>query len=423
MQNKQKNGDENKKKTGDSKSKVEAKIANTKTKKKPIKNSERANKQEKTKSIFSRVGFWVALAGIAIVIVAINLLWIEVVSPDQATSSIQLRQEARQGTPSNFNLVFDKNVSFSKGEVVWIVDGVEQKRGSATQKSSFELEHTFDGVGKHVVRGEVEGFANLTVEKEIDVKKPLLVLQVKEEQRVYGQENPVPSYTISGFIDSDNEETVKLPQLQFDAEQNASVGEYGVKQIEHAKYDVVAKGGKLKISPKPVDIGVKNAVKTYDGTTSLSDATFFIKEVVGGDEVFVKISSASYDDKSVGKDKKVKISEGMLYGKDAKNYCLSHGEVTGGEIIAKKITVSGLKPADKIFDGSTSVTFENIGKFEGVAKDDEVEIGRIVARFDSPVAGKQKRVVIDDILLEGKDAKNYIAEIPQNLVANINDKK
>ena len=377
-------------------------------------------RQSFLKTVFTSVAFWTFLLLVFFVVLGFNIFGTKT-DPQEASSAIQTTQEIRYGNQGTILLSLDKKVSFEQGEVVWVVDGIEVQRGSVKNNKSFELKHTFDSVGVHKVRAEVDGYPNLTCEADLQVKKPLLVIDVQDDTKIYGQENPVPKYTISGFVDKDSMQSLKIATPQFDATKESCVGEYAIKQIEHEKYDVVAKGGKLVVQKKTLQLKSNSGTKIYDGNTKVTDLTFDVSGKIGDDDVFVNVQEANYIDKNVGKNKNITIKKATLEGADAKNYCLPKDATASGQIIAKNISLQSLGVADKYYDGGTSVTFDSLGRFDGIVAGDEVGIGQIVARFETPTAGKQKRVVVDKILLVGKDAKNYVVDLPQDLCADIKE--
>ena len=370
------------------------------------------------KKVFTSVAFWSILLVVGFAMIGFGLFE-NTAQPAQAKSTLKQAGEIRYGTSGEITLQLDKKVSFDGGEVVWYVDGIEAKRCSATQGKSFVFKHSFDSVGTHKVRAEVPGYPNLTCETDVVVKKPLLVIEVHDDTKIYGQQNPVAKYSVSGFVDNDTMQSLKLATPQFNATNESPVGEYGIKPISHEKYDVMAKGGKLVVQKKLLSLKSNNGTKIYDGTTKVDDLQFTVNGTVGNDEVFVDVQSANYVDKNVGKNKGIKITKATLLGQDAKNYYLPKEVVTSGQIISKNVTLQQIEVADKFFDGGTAVTFDNLGRFEGVVSGDDVGISQIVARFETATVGKQKRVIVDKILLSGNDAKNYTIELPQNLTAQI----
>ncbi len=387
---------------------------------KQVVQSEVATQQRQSflKTVFSSVAFWTFLLLVFVLVLGF-VFWGKGTSPQNAKSTIQSQQEIRYGNEGRLVLELDKKVAFDKGDVVWVVDGVEVKRGSAKQNKSFFLHYLSGSLGNHKVRAEVDGYPNLTCETDVHVKKPLLVIDVQNATKIYGQENPVAKYNVNGFVDNDSMDTLKLQPPQFDATKESCAGEYGIKPLSHEKYDVVAKGGKLVVEKKLLSVSAGSGTKIYDGNTKVTELTFDVSGKIGDDEVYVDVQDAHYVDKNVGKNKGIKIKKATLKGADAKNYILPKDPVASGQIIAKNIRLQQVEPADKYYDGGNAVTFDNLGTFDGVVTGDEVGVGQIVARFENPSAGEQKRVFVDKIVLTGKDAKNYIAELPQNLTAQI----
>ena len=247
-----------------------------------------AKKQSLAKRVVSSVALWSFLLVVGFAMIGFGLFG-KTENPTHAKSFLKQTEEIRYGTSGELSLKLDRNVAFDRGEVVWYVDGVEAKRGSATQNKSFVLKHSFDSVGNHKIRAEIAGYPNLTCETDVVVKKPLLVIDVQDETKIYGQQNPVAKYSISGFVDNDTTQSLRLEVPQFNATNESPVGEYGIKPISHEKYDVVAKGGKLSVQKKMLSIKSNNGSKIYDGTTKVCDMQFFVNGVVGDDEVYVDV--------------------------------------------------------------------------------------------------------------------------------------
>ena len=105
------------------------------------------------KRVFSSMAFWTFLLVIGFAMIGFGLFG-KTAQPAQAKSSLQQTDEIRYGTSGEVALQLDKKVSFDGGEVVWYVDGIEAKRGSATQSKSFVLKHSFDRVHLQVLFSE-----------------------------------------------------------------------------------------------------------------------------------------------------------------------------------------------------------------------------------------------------------------------------
>ena len=172
MQNKDKKTSASAKKQTDKNAKT---TKSTKTDKKQVVTHNQGDVAVKNRSFFktvvTSVAFWTFLLIVALLLVGANFFG-KTYTPDQATSSMQVQQNIRYGSKGKIVLELDKPVAFGEGEVVWTVDGVQAKKGSARQTGSFVLDHSFDSVGTHKVRAEVVGYPNLTCETNVQVCRP-----------------------------------------------------------------------------------------------------------------------------------------------------------------------------------------------------------------------------------------------------------
>lgn len=380
-------------------------------------------RQSGARSTITSVVFWTVIFAAILLLIGFNVFNTRPVSPDMAKADIAAESQVRYGDESKLSFGFDKPVDFGGDkDVVWTVDGVEVQRGSTAQKGSMVLRHKFKSVGKHRVEAKVEGCDNLVAQSEVEVLKPCLTVSVGDCQKTYGDENPSPVYEISGFADNDTVNTLDLKvKVSFDADKTSPVGEYEAKcDASHPKYDIVVKGGRLKVLPRRLTVKASAADKIYDGNNNVPYPEFSVGNLAEGDSVGVSCKSASYDDKTVGKNKRITVQGMTITGKAAGNYALPDNIVLTGEIKPKNITLEGAEVSDKYYDGLTSATFRTAGHFNGVADGDEVGIGEISARFETAAVGKQKRVVVERVLLSGKDAGNYVLQLPDNLTASIN---
>lgn len=372
------------------------------------------------KTIFGSVFFWTAIFAVVLLLLAFNVFGTLSVSPDMAKADMTTEQQVRYGAQSKLTLNFDKPVNFEEeANVIWSVDGVEVQRGTTKQSNSLTLKHSFSSVGKHEVKAQVEGFDNLVVQKQIEVLKPMLTVKVNDCKKVYGDENPIPQYEVSGFVDGDTVESTNFQyNPQFDATINSAVGEYNVKTLpNHAKYDVQVMGGKLTVLPKTLTVTAQKASKIYDGTKDFC-GNFALCGIINGDDVAIQYKSAQYADKNAGANKQISFDGATLAGKDAKNYRLAAGNVIG-EILPKTVVMKDFAISDKYYDGNTSATFGIVGTFDGVNEGDEVIVNELVARFETPDVGENKPVVIERCILGGKDAQNYVVKNQETLTAKI----
>ena len=93
-----------------------------------------------------------------------------------------------------------------------------------------------------------------------------------------------------------------------------------------------------------------------------------------------------------------------------------------GNITPIKLTLEGLVAMDKVYDGTTYVTFNNGGELKGVIQGDLVSVGVINASFVDANKGENKRVIVKSVSLVGADSANYQVEATE-VYATIYGKK
>jgi hypothetical protein len=89
------------------------------------------------------------------------------------------------------------------------------------------------------------------------------------------------------------------------------------------------------------------------------------------------------------------------------------------DITAKALTVTGLTPVSRPYDGTTNATFGGTAALSGVISPDVVTLGGTpVASFATKTVGTGKTVTVNGYTLGGADAGNY-SVTPPTLTANI----
>ncbi len=181
--------------------------------------------------------------------------------------------------------------------------------------------------------------------------------------------------------------------------------------LDAANYQITGTAGvTVTIAPKPVVLlGVRALDRAYDGSTAvaISATGGSIDGAVAGDDLQLPGSGVSgrMADKNVGTDKLVQVTGLTLAGSDAGNYI-----VTGGGDLRVNITprllAATVTAADKVYDGNTAATIALSG--EGLVAGDRVALGSGAASFDSKDAGRGKTVTVQDLVLSGDDAGNYL---------------
>ena len=160
----------------------------------------------------------------------------------------------------------------------------------------------------------------------------------------------------------------------------------------------------------------------YDGTESVKAEGLSVLGALEKDHVGVN-SILKYCDKNAGNNKKVIIVDCVLTGVDSKNYFVDFSETEFfGSISPLTLTLLDVLPNDKVYDGTTSVTFLNGGKLNGVLPCDKVSIGFLNACFSDAKKGNDKIVFIKGVTLVGADSANYVVA-PSVSYASIFGKK
>jgi trimeric autotransporter adhesin len=121
------------------------------------------------------------------------------------------------------------------------------------------------------------------------------------------------------------------------------------------------------ITRKPVTIsGITAEDKIYDGNvtarTVVSDLNAaYLTETIGiipRDDFKVSSVTGTFDNKNVGSNKTVTLSNPVYAGVDVKNYAITNQSSTKASISRKPITIRGIAANDKVYDASTSATVD-----------------------------------------------------------------
>jgi len=207
-------------------------------------------------------------------------------------------------------------------------------------------------------------------------------------------------------------------------------GEYDVvATIVEPGYPNLEAEGTLTINPKPLNVaGVTASDKRYDGTTDavIDTSAAALVGVVAPDIVDLDASAATgaFEDKNFGLTKNVLVTGFSLTGDDVANYVLADPAMDPAptaRITRRLISVSGLAPVDRFYDGSVNVDLEGepVGTLYGepetpafVEGDDIAFEGTRTGTMADKIAGSGKTVTPDAPLagaegLTGADADNY----------------
>lgn len=159
--------------------------------------------------------------------------------------------------------------------------------------------------------------------------------------------------------------------------------------------------------------------KDYDGTTDVAQAVIdaiknqiAMSGVTSGDDVNFTCDIA-YSSKDAGT-VTIEISNIVLTGAQADNYKLGTTSLSVGATINKiQLTVSGTTAEDKVYDGNANAD-ATPGTLAGVLAGEEVTLDISSATFNSKNVNEANKVAVV-YELSGKDAKNYLAPLSEDI--------
>ncbi|MDO9075245.1 MAG: YDG domain-containing protein [Rubrivivax sp.] len=161
------------------------------------------------------------------------------------------------------------------------------------------------------------------------------------------------------------------------------------------------------ITPATLTMGAIGIDRVYDATTGAS--VTLTGNPLGSDDLTLSYGSAAFTDKNVGSAKLVNVGGIALGGVDALNYAVDWTATTTASITPAVISqVTGIRAADKMYDGGTDATLATASLgFVGLLGSDSLTATAVSAVFADKNAGVAKSVTISGIALGGADAGNY----------------
>jgi hypothetical protein len=195
------------------------------------------------------------------------------------------------------------------------------------------------------------------------------------------------------------------------------VGEYKVYAVlSKPNYNDQVVEADLIINPKPLNVTVRGEIsKVYNanGVVALNDNNFALEGIVDGDNVLLNIPSAGQlNNKNVGENKPVTITNLKLSGTDSQNYVLSAASLTAniGKVIPKNLEASLKGNVTKIFDGTTkAVLSDDNFDLNGILENEKVILNNLsLGEYDTKDVGENKTITVVNLTISGDDALNYI---------------
>ncbi|HWK59132.1 MAG TPA: MBG domain-containing protein, partial [Parapedobacter sp.] len=327
-------------------------------------------------------------------------------------------------TPQTLTVTPDREQGKVYGEndstLTYTVSGWQFDDSEAVLIGSLSREAGEDAGAYAINGGDLSAGINYTITQAEEVfhihSAELTVTADGGQHKVYGSDDSVLTYNVTGFKRGDDERIFSGALSRVRGE---TPGVYGITQgtlAANGNYTVNYSGADFTIQRKPLTVVVNNypaITKVYDANNAatLVAANYRLEGLVHGSDVTVS-GTAVYRDINAGTDKEVWVTDFELGGADAANYSIiADTEVmTTGEITPKLLTVSVNtdSPITKIYDGTPTATLAaGHYRLSGIVDADLITVSG-TAKYDDSNAGTEKIVTVTDLKLAGPDVSNYI---------------
>ena len=287
---------------------------------------------------------------------------------------------------------------------------------------------TFDtasaGTGKTVtatgltLSGTDAGGYNLTNTTDTDtadITKVTLSVEANNASKDYGDDDPIFLYSLSGFVNGENEMTAAgltgTASCTRDAGENVAGSPFEITcapgTLSATNYDfVTGDPGELTINQATLAIDADDQTKVYGDTDP--DLTYTLSGFKNGeDETSAGVTGDAACDRESGQSVAgspytITCEPGTLA---AANYDFETGDT--GELTIEAADVSAeITADDKVYDGTTDA--EYTCEVSGEQSGDTVSCdGTHPATFDDASVGTDKTVTANDLVLSGAEAGNY----------------
>ncbi len=254
---------------------------------------------------------------------------------------------------------------------------------------------------------------------------PVLSVRPSNKTMTYGDDRPDFTPVFSGFIDGDAQKSAGITGTatwdtngSFSSAGHLIQGFHDVNYagglVSHLGYqfaDDASSSGELTVNARSITVESFTANdKVYDGNTVATISNSALFGLIAGDSVSLT-GTGTFDDKHVGTDKLVMLTNVSLTGPDRLNYILNPGDsaIATADITPRRLAVTGFNAENKVYDGTTAAQLiSGSGALEGAVAGDTVFISGGVATFNDKHAGQSKPVIVSNVRLTGADSGNYM---------------
>ena len=313
----------------------------------------------------------------------------------------------------NVTLNYDSKQAGDTSKTIYISNATQ---GANTNLSNYQVSYVHS-TGNTISKATITAINNITVsDKTYDGTKTALI-DTNNATFVgkMGNDSLSVSGGTGGFTSKDAGANVSVVVSNF-ALSGSDAGNY-ILQANASGFN-----GSANITTKELRLTANAQTKTYDGTTSVANASGFSTDGLVTYESIASVSLA-YTNRSAGANKVISISNATAStGTLLSNYNITYVNSSSSAITQLSLTsATGITAQDKKYDGTRSAILNTTGaSFVGVISGDQVNFGNATGLFDTANVGTNKNVVVSNFSMIGNDAGNYdVSNLALNLSANI----
>ncbi|MGJ0300147.1 beta strand repeat-containing protein, partial [Aliarcobacter cryaerophilus] len=305
-------------------------------------------------------------------------------------------KNSNSGIKTGGNIIHENGILTTgiNGRVTLFTGGISESTGLSSLVNSGNFRYNSDEAATNYTKSLGSGIFAVYREQ------PTIKISPDSKNITYGDTVSGLTYGSSGFVNGDDA-NILAGTASFNINSTKSTsghhifGEHDIaynsgltNTLGYSISDDNSTNNELKVAKKVLTIsGITAENKTYDGTTDATLVTTNAKFIgmVANDKLNIATSKGTFEDKSVGTNKIVNISNIALGGDDVNNYnLLSTIGSTTANISKKDITVvTDITAENKTYDGTTDATLVTTNaKFIGMVANDKLNIATSKGTFE-----------------------------------------
>jgi hypothetical protein len=314
------------------------------------------------------------------------------------------------------------------GETTSVLSGVTASGATGTNAATYI----------NTVTGTDSNYNLTLVNGSLVIGKAGLVVTADNKTRVYGSANPSLTYTLTGFVNSENASVISgAPTLTTNANTNTGVGDVPIAttvgNFSASNYSFTAANGILTVTPKQLIVSAVDQSTTYGtaldlGTNNTGANRYTTSGLINSDTVNAVVLNQN-GNTTVPSGQAAGIYAGSTNGiivssatgSGLTNYAITYAPASL-TIHQKALTIAGQSVINKVYDAGTFATINSASaSLVGVVGTDAVSLntsGTYGTFVDANVANGIG-VTVAGNTLAGAASSNYTIVQPTGLTANI----